>query len=126
MVDVTVILCTYNRCQSLARALESVAAQILSESVEWEVLVVDNNSSDQTGEVVQDFSGRYPGRFRYLFESKQGLSHARNAGIRAARGEIVLYTMMNGLVREAGSFPSGPALRRPGFQRRNGTGWLRW
>jgi glycosyltransferase involved in cell wall biosynthesis len=91
MIDVTVILCTYNRCQSLERALESVAAQILPESVAWEVLVVDNNSSDQTREVVQDFSHRYPGRFRYLFESKQGLSHARNAGIRAARGEIVAF-----------------------------------
>jgi glycosyltransferase involved in cell wall biosynthesis len=45
--------------------LENVAASILPQSVEWEVLVVDNNSRDQTREVVQDFCRRYPGRFRY-------------------------------------------------------------
>jgi glycosyltransferase involved in cell wall biosynthesis len=46
-MQVTVILCTYNRCQSLGKALESTAGQRLPESVEWEVLVVENNSSDQ-------------------------------------------------------------------------------
>ena len=50
-MKITVILCTYNRCQNLAQALESIAASKLPESVEWEVLVVDNNSSDQTREV---------------------------------------------------------------------------
>jgi glycosyltransferase involved in cell wall biosynthesis len=49
---ISVVLCTYNRAQSLIKALESVAAQSLPESTEWEVVVVDNNSSDQTREVV--------------------------------------------------------------------------
>jgi glycosyltransferase involved in cell wall biosynthesis len=75
----------------LAKALDSVAASALPESVAWEVLVVDNNSSDQTREVVEDFCRRYPGRFRYLFEPVQGKSHALNAGIRAARGEILAF-----------------------------------
>jgi glycosyltransferase involved in cell wall biosynthesis len=75
----------------LAKALDSVAASALPESVAWEVLVVDNNSSDQTREVVEDFGRRYPGRFRYLFEPVQGKSHALNAGIRAARGEILAF-----------------------------------
>jgi GT2 family glycosyltransferase len=44
IMKITVILCTYNRCRSLPKALESVAAQTFSKSVEWEVLVVDNNS----------------------------------------------------------------------------------
>jgi glycosyltransferase involved in cell wall biosynthesis len=66
-MKVTVILCTYNRCQSLARTLESIAASALSEADTWEVLVVDNNSSDQTREVAEDFCRRYPGRFRYIF-----------------------------------------------------------
>ena len=47
-MKISVILCTYNRCQSLAKALDSVVAQTFSEPVEWEVLVVDNNSRDQT------------------------------------------------------------------------------
>jgi glucosyl-dolichyl phosphate glucuronosyltransferase len=88
----TVILCTYNRCKSLPDALESLAASQLPGSVDWEVLVVDNNSRDQTRAVVEDFYRRYPGRFRYLFEIKQGLSNARNAGIQAARGEILAFT----------------------------------
>jgi glucosyl-dolichyl phosphate glucuronosyltransferase len=91
-VKITVILCTYNRCQTLAKMLESVAASKVPDSVEWEVLVVDNNSSDQTRQVVEDFCRRYPGRFRYLFESQQGLSCARNAGIRESQSEILSFT----------------------------------
>ena len=65
-MNLTVIIVTYNRCQSLAKTLESVAASSLPGSVEWEVLVVDNNSTDQTRQVVEDFRFSYPGRFRYL------------------------------------------------------------
>src|SRR5271169_6552202 len=89
---ITVILCTFNRCQLLAEALHSVAVSTLPESVEWEVLVIDNNSTDQTREVVEDFCRRYPGRFRYLFEPQQGKSHALNTGIREARGDILIFT----------------------------------
>jgi glycosyltransferase involved in cell wall biosynthesis len=91
-VNITVILCTYNRCHSLAKALDSVAAQTLRESVEWEVLVMDNNSRDQTREVVEGFCRRYPGRFRYLFEPQPGKSCALNSGIRHARGNILAFT----------------------------------
>ena len=90
-MKITVILCTYNRCQILVKALDGVAGQMLPESDEWEVLVVDNNSSDQTHDVVRDFCQRYPGRFRYLFEAQQGLSHARNAGIREAQGDVLVF-----------------------------------
>jgi glycosyltransferase involved in cell wall biosynthesis len=88
---VSVVLCTYNRAQSLSWALESVAAQTLPHLLEWEVVVVDNNSRDQTREVVEDFCRRYPCRFRYVFEPNQGLSHARNAGIREARGGVLAF-----------------------------------
>jgi len=91
-VTITVIICTYNRCQSLAKTLESVAVSVLPDAVEWEVLVVNNNSNDQTRQVVEDFCRRYPGRFRYLFEPHQGLSYARNAGIREARSSILAFT----------------------------------
>ena len=91
-MNVTVILCTYNRCESLAQALGSIASSVLPDSVEWEVLVVDNNSRDRTREVVEEFRCRYPGRFRYLFEPQQGKSHALNAGIRGVGGQIVVFT----------------------------------
>ncbi len=90
-MKITTILCTYNRCQSLAKALESAAALRLDESVEWEVLVVDNNSRDQTREVVEGFCRRYPGRFRYLFEPQQGKSHALNTGIREAHADVLAF-----------------------------------
>jgi len=90
-VDITVVLCTYNRCCSLAKALNSVAMSTLPQSVEWEVLLVDNNSNDQTREVAAEFCRRYPGRFRYVFERHPGLSYARNAGIREAKGHIIAF-----------------------------------
>jgi glycosyltransferase involved in cell wall biosynthesis len=74
------------------RALTSIALSRLPESVSWEVLVVDNNSRDQTGDVVADFSRRYPGRFRYLFESQPGKSYALNAGIAEAQGDVLAFT----------------------------------
>lgn len=88
-MNVTVLVCTYNRCQSLAKVLRSVASSVLPDSVGWNVLVVDNNSSDQTREVVEGFCQEHPGRFRYLFEQRQGKSYALNTGIREARGEVV-------------------------------------
>ncbi|MGA9585014.1 MAG: glycosyltransferase [Terracidiphilus sp.] len=91
-MKVSVILCTYNRCQSLTRALESVAASQMPNSLDWEVLVVDNNSKDCTREVMSELCLRHPGRVRYLFEAQQGLSNARNAGIREAHGEIIAFT----------------------------------
>ena len=88
---ITVILCTFNRCQSLAKALDSIATSVMPENTEWEVLVVDNNSSDGTRAVVEDFCRRYPGRFRYLFEPQQGKSFALNSGIRESRGGILAF-----------------------------------
>ncbi len=89
---ISVIICTYNRCQTLPKALESVAALKVPELIEWEVLVVDNNSSDRTREVVEDFCYRYPGRFRYVLQPLQGKSYALNEGIREARGDVLAFT----------------------------------
>jgi glycosyltransferase involved in cell wall biosynthesis len=91
-MKISVILCTYNRCQTLAKALESIAVSRLPEDVEWEVLVVDNNSNDETRAVTEDFCRRYPGRFRYLFEPRQGKSYALNSGIEEAHGDVLAFT----------------------------------
>ena len=88
---ISVILCTQNRCVSLAKALESVAISQLLDSIEWELLVVDNKSTEQMRAVVEDFCGRYPNRFRYFFEPHPGKSYALNAGIRQARGEVLAF-----------------------------------
>jgi glycosyltransferase involved in cell wall biosynthesis len=100
-MNITLILCTQNRCESLVKALESAAALTLPDSIDWEVLVVDNASTDQTRDVVDDFRSRYPGRFRYLFEPQRGLSFARNAGIRDAQGDVLAFTDDDVLVEPA-------------------------
>lgn len=90
-MDITVIVCTYNRCNELAQSLESVAESLLPPAVSWEVLVADNNSSDQTRKVVEELNHRYPGRFRYLFEPHPGKSYALNSAIKQANGEVLAF-----------------------------------
>jgi len=90
-VDVSVVISTYNRCTLLARALESLQNQDTAD-VSYEILVVDNNSTDETRAVTQRMINATPGRLRYVFESKQGLSYARNAGIASARAKIIAFT----------------------------------
>ena len=90
-MNITVILCTYNRCERLAKALESVAVSVLPAGAEWEVLVVDNNSNDETRLVVESFSARFPGRFRYFFEQRQGKSFALNSAILGAKGGLLAF-----------------------------------
>lgn len=89
---ITVIVCTYNRCVSLAGTLESIAQSKIPESITWNVLVVDNNSDDRTREVVEEVSRSYPGHFHYLFEARPGKSHALNAGVRESTAEILAFT----------------------------------
>lgn len=91
MMKISVVLCTFNRCETLPKALESATALTFSGTAEWEVLVVDNNSTDRTREVVEEFCERYPACFRYLFEPKPGKSYALNSGIREAKGDIVAF-----------------------------------
>jgi glycosyltransferase involved in cell wall biosynthesis len=90
-MKVTVILCTFNRCDRLEKALDGLTRSRFTDALDWEVLVIDNNSSDRTPDAVKDFCHRYPGRFRYMFEPEPGKSYALNAGIREARGEILVF-----------------------------------
>jgi glycosyltransferase involved in cell wall biosynthesis len=90
-MDVSVVVCTYNRCAMLRSALESILAQD-TQGVACEVIVVDNNSADETRDVVGSFLDGGRRDVRYIFEGRQGLSHARNAGIAAARAPVVAFT----------------------------------
>jgi len=89
-VDITAIVCTHNRAGSLRRTLESLAAAAAPAGLEWEVLVVDNASADATAETVARLRDRFR-LCRYLHEPALGLSRARNAGIRQARGRILAF-----------------------------------
>jgi len=90
-MDVSVVISTYNRCSLLARALESLQHQETA-GVSYEILVVDNNSTDETRAVAQRFMDSTRRRVHYIFEPKQGLSYARNAGIVSARAKIIAFT----------------------------------
>jgi glycosyltransferase involved in cell wall biosynthesis len=85
-VDFTVIVCTYNRCQNLPTCLAALAAQEGVEGLEWEVLVVDNNSRDETVRTVERLSRELPISVRYARETQQGLNHARNRGVTSSHG----------------------------------------
>jgi glycosyltransferase involved in cell wall biosynthesis len=87
----SVIVCTYNRADSLSLTLDALRAQVFPTPVDWEVLVVDNNSRDHTPAVVAQCQREWP-RLRYVHEPRQGLSHARNLGIAHASGDILLFT----------------------------------
>ena len=89
--SVSIVLSTYNRADMLSRAIEHLLAQAPN-SPPYELIVVDNNSTDDTRAVVEGFVSRSGGRVSYLFEPRQGLSHARNTGIAAAGAEIVAFT----------------------------------
>ncbi|BAN36775.1 glycosyl transferase family 2 [Sulfuricella denitrificans skB26] len=90
-MDVSIIVCTYNRAESLRDTLSALHAQKTSPSRELEVVVVDNNSKDQTRAVVEEMQRVWP-QLRYEFQGEQGLSHARNHGIAVAHGNTLLFT----------------------------------
>src|SRR5918911_3535260 len=89
--EITVIIATYNRAAMLPDALESVLAQD-ARGVRYEVIVVDNNSPDQTREVVDSFIAPGHTNLRFLFEGRQGVAHARNTALAHARGKILAFT----------------------------------
>ena len=88
--DVSVVISTYNRCDLLPAALASIFEQD-SGAVSYEVIVVDNNSTDRTRSVVESFVERANVSLKYIFEEKQGVSYARNAGIAAASAPIIAF-----------------------------------
>ncbi len=88
-MKISVIICTYNRAALLEECLQSLVIQTLALSA-FEVVVVDNHSSDETAATAKRFESIFP-NFRYTFEPKQGLSHARNRGFREASADWVLF-----------------------------------
>ena len=90
-MDASIIVCTHNRAESLRDTLRALRAQQTNPDRSWELIVVDNNSHDDTRKVVEMAQQEWP-LLRYEFEKAQGLSHARNRGIVAARGEVLLFT----------------------------------
>ena len=89
MTELSVVIPTYNRLDTLAHVLPTLLAQDLEPS-EYELLVCDSNSSDGTARYLAQLQTKHPG-VRHLPGAYSGRAAARNAGIMAARGEIVLF-----------------------------------
>lgn len=91
MVDFTVAIPTYNGAQRLSGLLEKLRSQIQLEDLSWEVIVIDNNSSDQTAELVQHYQQNWIAgvELKYYFEPEQGLAFARQRAISEATGKFV-------------------------------------
>ncbi len=88
---ISVIICTYKRAHLLKRVLQSLCCQTMPAD-QFEVIVVDDGSGDQTGEIWASFRQQLPS-LRYInTEENQGLGSALNAGIIAAAGEYLLFT----------------------------------
>ncbi len=90
--SISIIVCTYNRCQSLRDTLIALKKQRFSDDVSVELIVIDNNSTDSTRVVVESEAKNSPFSIRYVFEATQGISAARNRGIWEATGELIEFT----------------------------------
>ena len=91
MKKLSIVVATYNRAPYLLRTLESLARQTLSPGL-FEILVVNNNSSDNTPEVVAGFAGSHPQlQVRMVTETSQGISYARNCGIASSVGQYIVF-----------------------------------
>ena len=87
---ISVIITTRNRAPTLRGALQDILQQE-NEGVSHEVIIVDNNSTDETFEVVSSFQRHSP-KLRYVFEEKVGISFGRNAGIQSSQFDIIAFT----------------------------------
>lgn len=87
-----VVICTYNRAEKLAKVLQSLMAAAMPQGVPVDIIVVDNNSSDATRQVVTEFSGSANPKLRYIFEAKQGKSYALNTALGNLSADIVAFT----------------------------------
>jgi len=110
---ITLCICTFNRAGELINALRGLSELTPVAGGDWEVLIIDNNSSDNTKSVIAEFSRLLP--VRYVFEEQQGLSHARNRAIKECKGDLLFYldddavvhpAWLSGICRAIEKFPA--------------------
>ena len=91
MMHITVIIATYNRALTLKKCLESLAS-LKIENFSVDFIVIDNNSTDNTKEIVNSFHSKLAGQITYLFEQHKGKTTALNTAINHAKGDILAFT----------------------------------
>lgn len=93
IMDFTIVIPTYNGASRLPRVLEKLKLQCDLELITGEIIVIDNNSNDNTAQVVKSYQENWPLSFplRYCFEPQQGLSFARQRGVEETEGELIAF-----------------------------------
>ena len=86
---VTMAICTFNRAKSLRLTLDPLVAMQVPSDLPWELLIVNNNSTDHTDDVIREYVGRLP--LRREFESRPGKSNALNRAIDVAKGDYIVW-----------------------------------
>lgn len=90
-IFISIIIPTCNRSDSLIRALNSLRDMDVQECISLEIIIIDNNSDDDTKYISEKFIKSAHFNIRYVFEKRRGLSYARNRGINEAKGEIIVF-----------------------------------
>lgn len=88
---VSIIIPTFNRCEIIGNTIESCFTQNYPKD-KYEIIIADNNSSDNTKKVVTELQSRSPVPLKYIFEPRQGAHHARNTAAKESAGELLYYT----------------------------------
>jgi len=89
-MDVTVLICTWNRAEKLKKCLTSLLHLEIPAGLQWEIVVVNNRCSDHTSSVIQSFHDSLP--IREVFEPQLGHSVSRNTGVSMSSGKLILFT----------------------------------
>ena len=93
MTDFSVVIPTYNGAARLGLLFDCLRNQINTDALDWEIIVVDNNSIDDTRAVVQQYQTEWPNNIplRYVLERRQGAGFARDFGLKAAKSPLIGY-----------------------------------
>ncbi|MGA7867880.1 MAG: glycosyltransferase, partial [Stellaceae bacterium] len=86
---ITIAICTFNRAEALSQTLESLMVMSVPNDISWEVLIVNNNSTDHTDDVISEYVGRLP--VRRELEPQAGKSNALNRAIDVAKGDYIVW-----------------------------------
>jgi glycosyltransferase involved in cell wall biosynthesis len=89
MVQISLLICTFNRADTLNYCLNSLTKQTIPPSL-FEVIIINNNSSDDTAKIAASFVKEH-NNFQLVFEPKKGLSHARNRGINESKSDWIAF-----------------------------------
>jgi glycosyltransferase involved in cell wall biosynthesis len=90
-LDFTIVIPTYNGAERLPKLLTSLQKQINIEHLPWEIIIIDNNSTDNTANLIKSYqeNWNYPYKLKYFIETNQGIAYARAKGIKEAKGKYI-------------------------------------